>query len=369
MTPMPETTKQATGAEPEHASPEHESNSWGKAEPSAEPLPEWNTAVEIWGAAWEFHQYGLGALFGVVGLLALVALIKISKNGGGTRQKKVSLVVLSQIIIFGFSRCIFLCVDAYNSRKYLPGTVLNLIWAIGQPCLVTAFMLIFLVLRNALVMKSRFQNWYTTRNIALVTVPYYIFVFASEVIVSFIPSYKGLIFACQIINILLYVSLASFYTYISVLIWKKLRLVRQGASKTQDTGKQTFSIFKRCIAAAVGGFSIAAMHVYGAVSVHGIFSNAQYVPPWPWFGFTTSLRCIEIGMSVLLYMTSTHNTAGQQSRRRADIAPMSMVQSKADVKFAYDSEISETCKNEPIKNQCTSKESGTFISNESNMNG
>ncbi|XP_078381513.1 uncharacterized protein LOC144664284 [Oculina patagonica] len=331
MTARPENTKESTVAEAEYASPEQESNNFGKPEPTAEPQPEWNIAVETWGAAWEFHQYGLGVLFGIVGFLSFVALLKIFKDGGGIRQKKVSLVVLSQIIIFGFSRCLFLCVDAYHSKNYLPLKAVNLIWGIGQPCLVTAFMLIFLVLRNALVMKSRFQNWYTTRNIALVTVPYYIFVFTSEVVVLFLPSYKGLIFACQITNILLYISLALFYTYISALIWKTLRLVRKGASKTQDRGKQTSAIFKRCVAAAVGGFSVAALLIYTTVSVHGVLSNAQYVSPWPWFASTTSLRCLEIGMSVLLYMTSMHNTAGQQVRRRIDIAPMTVMMSKVSV--------------------------------------
>ena len=189
-------------------------------------------------------------------------------------------------------------------------------------------MLIFLVLRNALVMKSRFQNWYTTRNIALVTVPYYTFVFASEMIVSFIPAYRALILACQITNILLYLILASFYSYISILIWKTLRLVRRAASKGQERGKQTSAIFKRCVAAAVIGFSAAALLVYATVGVNGVFPNEQYVSPWPWFAFTTSLRCLEIGMSVLLYTTSVYSAAGQQNRRRIDVAPMTVMESK-----------------------------------------
>ena len=327
MTSEPETTKQT--AETEFVSPEQESTSWGKAEPRAEPQPEWSTAVDTWGAAWDFHQYGLGTCFGIVGILALVAFLKLFKTNAAARQKKVSLVVLSQIIIFGFSRCVFLCVDAYNSKNYLHITVLDLIRGIGEPCLITAFMLIFLVLRNAIVMKGRFQNWYTTRNIALVTVPYFIFVFASEVIVSFFPSYKGLIFACQIINTLLYFSLAWFYVFISSLIWKKLRLVRKGASKTHTRGQQTLSIFKRCIGAVVGGFGIGAMHVYAMASVHSVFSDAQHVSVWPWFAFQTSMRCLEVGMSVLLYMTGTQNTAGP-ARNKTDVAPRTLMQSNLE---------------------------------------
>ena len=218
MSARPETTTKKTyGSEAEYASPEHELSGWGAEveptdQPTAEPVPEWDTAVETWGAAWDIHQYGLGGLFGIVGVLALVALLRICKGSGGFRQKKVSVVVLSQIVLFGLSRCLFLCVDAYHSKGHVPSTAVNVIWGIGEPCLITAFMLIFLVLRNALVMKSRFQNWYTTRNIALVTVPYYTFVFASEMIVSFIPAYRALILAGQITNILLDLILASFYS-------------------------------------------------------------------------------------------------------------------------------------------------------------
>ena len=334
MSARPETiTRETSGSEAEYASPEQESSGWGAkveqtGEQTAEPVPDWNTAVETWGAAWDIHQYGLGGMFGIVGVLALVGLLRICKSSGGVRQKKVPVVVLSQIVLFGLSRCLFLCVDAYHSKSHVPSTAVNVIWGVGEPCLITAFMLIFLVLRNALVMKSRFQNWYTTRNIALVTVPYYTFVFASEMIVSFIPGYRALILACQIINILLYLILASFYSYISILIWKTLRLVRRGASKGQERGKQTLAIFKRCVAAAVIGFSAAALLVYAAIGVNGVFSNEQYVSAWPWFAFTTSLRCLEIGMSVLLYTTSVYSVAGQQNRRRIDVAPMIVMQSK-----------------------------------------
>lgn len=350
MTATPETVAESVRHRAEFINLEQESaNGVGQAEPH----PVWKKAKETWGAAWYFHQYGIGVSYGIVGIFALKALFKMLKDNRGSRQKKVSLVVLSQIIIFGFSRCFFLCVDAYHSKNYLPVAAVNLIWGIGHPCLVTAFMLIFLVLRNAVVMKRRFQDWYTTRNIALVTVPYYSFVFASEVTVSFLPSYNGLIFACQIINTLLYVSLALFYTYTSALIWKKLSLLRMGASKTHGRGKQTSAIFKRCIAAAVGGFSIGVMQSYAMVSVHDVSYNTQYVSPWPWFAFNTSMRCLEVGMSMLLYMTGTQNTAGQQARGRMDVAPMSMMLSKVETQVSKHSEKSDTFQVLRLNLQCT----------------
>ncbi|XP_068687238.1 proline-rich transmembrane protein 4-like [Montipora foliosa] len=336
MTSKPEPPMPATEADSEHVIPEHESISWGQAEPTAEPQPEWSAAIHTWGAAWDFHQYGLGGCFGLIGLVALVTLLKLLKTNSGTRQKKVSLVVLAQIVLFGFSRCVFLCVDAYNSKQYFHPVMLNLIWGVAQPCLITAFILVFLVLRNAIVMKERFQNWYTSRNIALVTVPYFLFVFSSEAIVSFFPSYKGLVLACQLIATILYLSMAGFYVFISVLIWKKLRLVLRGTSETQVRGRQTFSILKRCIGAALGGFSIGTMHVYAMASVFSVFSDTKHVEAWPWFAFHTSMRCLEIGMSVLLYMTGKQNTTAT-SQRRVDVAPTTLIQSKPEGKVAWTS--------------------------------
>ena len=321
-----ESSPETTGIEAEYSSPEQGSINGGRAEPAAEPQPEWTTAVNQWGIAWDFHQYGIGACFGLAGMLALVAFLRMLITNKETRQKKVSLVVLSQITLCGFSRCIFLSVDAYHSKKHIHITVLNLIWGLGQPSLVTAFMLIFLVLRNALTLKARFQTWYTTRNIALVTVPYFTVVFASEVVVSLMPSYKAFIFACQIINTLLYLSLACFYVFISFLIWKKLRLVRNGLSKTRTRGQKTLSILKRCVGAFFGGFSIAIMHVYSMTGVYSVFSDVQHVAVWPWFAFNTSLRCLEIGMCVLLYTMGTENT--EKRPRKIDVAPLTLIQSK-----------------------------------------
>lgn len=69
MSARPETTTKET----EYARPEHELSGGGvevepTGEPTAEPVPEWDTAVETWGAVWDIHQYGLGGLFGIVGV-------------------------------------------------------------------------------------------------------------------------------------------------------------------------------------------------------------------------------------------------------------------------------------------------------------
>ena len=330
MTSGPTSSTKVTEADSPIESSECESIGVNRVEPTAEPQPEWNKAIQLWGAAWDFHQYGLGACFGLIGLVAIVTLLKLLKFNRGARQKRVSLVVLSQIVSFGFSRCVFLCLDAYHSKQNLPFAVLNIIWGMGQPCLIAAFMLIFLVLRNALVMKTRFQNWYTPRNIAIITIPYFLFVFSSETVVSFFPTYKALLLVCQIIGAVLHLSLAGFYCYIAVLIRQEMHLVRQRSGQTTVRGRRSFAKFKRCIGAALGGFSIGIMHVYSMVSMNRVFSATKHVDAWPWFAFQTSMRCLEIGMSVLLYVTGIQKSA-VVSRVRVDAAPMMHPQAHAKV--------------------------------------
>ena len=92
MSSIPEIVVTSVGPETECIGLEQESAKGGiQAEPKAEPHPEWSTAVETWGAAWELHQFGLGSLFGIIGLFALSAFFKLLKNNRGCRQKKVSL--------------------------------------------------------------------------------------------------------------------------------------------------------------------------------------------------------------------------------------------------------------------------------------
>ena len=99
-------------------------------------------------------------------------------------------------------------------------------------------------------------------------------------------------------------------------------------TKENFSRRQTSSVLKLCIAAAVGGFSFAAMQIYALMSVHRALYDVQNSSPWNWFAFTTSLRCLEMGMSLLLYTTGTINIAGQRVRGRINVASLSMMQSK-----------------------------------------
>ena len=291
----------------------------------AEPLPEWSKAIKVWGVAWEFHQYGLGAVYALLFFMISMWLWKrIRRVLTGNQGNKVPIIVLSLLGFFCLTRSLCLCTDAYHWRKITPVAFVNVLWGIGQPCLIAAYTLFFIVMRNALTLKQHFQQWYNTRNIAIATLPYFIFALAAELTLLFVPAYKGLTFTCQLLYILFGVSLTVFYAIISVLLWKRLSISKNqwATDTTRARGKRTRAILRTCIAAAFGGLSICAMQFYAMTSVYGVFSNARSVPAWPWWAFQTTFRVIEICMvAILCYAVNDRGV----DAKKGEIAPSSIV--------------------------------------------
>ena len=289
-----------------------------KAEVLAEPLPEWSKAVEEWGIGWDFHQYGLGAIYALVFLFMVISLCRRFKGARVIPQNKVPMIVLSLLGLFCFTRSLFLCIDAYHWKKVAPVFVINILWGVGQPFLITAYTLVFIVMRNALVLKLRFQKWYNTRNITMATLPYFLFALGAEFTISFIPAFKGLTFACQTLYILFGLSLTVFYSMVAFLIWKKFTVIESSkrwateSSRTRET--RTRAILRTCFAAIVGGVLICVMQVYAMSGVYGVFSDKRHVSAWPWLAFQTMFRIVEIYMVVVLwYAVNERNTQAKKS--------------------------------------------------------
>lgn len=325
--PEPENRVNNSDPETEPTAPEHHP----KAEVLAEPLPEWSKAVEEWGIGWDFHQYGLATIYTFVFLFIVVTLWKRFKGARVIPQNKVPIIVLSLLGMFCLTRSLFLCIDAYHWRKIAPVFVINVLWGVGQPCLITAYTLVFIVMRNALVLKLRFQKWYNTKNIVIATLPYFFFVLGAEFTISFIPTFKGLTFACQTLYILFGLSLTVFYSMISILIWKKFTIIesskRWATESSRTRGSRTRAILRTCLAAVVGGVLICVMQVYAMSGVYGVFSDARYVSAWPWLGFQTMSRIVEIYMVVVLWHAVNERNA--QARKSDSLTPTIIVSAES----------------------------------------
>ncbi|XP_008065151.1 proline-rich transmembrane protein 4, partial [Carlito syrichta] len=97
-----------------------------EGQPPAAPLPlflltlevDWAEARARWGLAWEAHVYGVGALFGLVALLALLALALLPWRcpPGAPCLALLDLLLLSA----GATRAFPLFYDAYGHRDRLP---------------------------------------------------------------------------------------------------------------------------------------------------------------------------------------------------------------------------------------------------------
>ena len=337
-----------TTAEPGHvtAEPTPESEPTAESEPTgrpqaeapAEPTPEWSTATEVWGVAWELHQYGIGTAFLIVALFVLFVLFRIQLRGASSnRQKWIQMIVLSLLFVFNITRSLILFADAYHSRGVLPRALLQVLWGLAYPCIITAYALIFVILKNALMLKQKFQNWYTAKNIALVTVPYFLFALAGELTFGLTPRLKEIGFVCQLLYVTFGFLLSGFYVFIAALLWWKLgnygnATKKNGTSQSgpEDRGRRTRSIFRICLAIAGGGFVLCCVQFYGMVGVYGALSDATYVDPWPWFAFNTVLRVLEIYLCVILYLVAMKNSG--KKNKRIEVAPITVTSGHA--KFA-----------------------------------
>ena len=94
----------------------------------AEPLPEWSKAIKEWGVAWEFHQYGLGAVYALLFFMISMWLWKrIRRVLTGNQGNKVPIIVLSLLGFFCLTRSLCLCIDAYHWRKITPVAFVNVL--------------------------------------------------------------------------------------------------------------------------------------------------------------------------------------------------------------------------------------------------
>ncbi|XP_012644580.1 proline-rich transmembrane protein 4 isoform X1 [Microcebus murinus] len=123
-----------------------------EGQPPAASLPlffltleaDWAEARARWGVAWEAHVYGVGALFGLVALLALLALALLPWRcpPGAPCLALLDLLLLSA----GTTRAFPLFYDAYGHRERLPALAWLLLQDLPLPCLAAGLGLACLLL-------------------------------------------------------------------------------------------------------------------------------------------------------------------------------------------------------------------------------
>lgn len=124
----------------------------GEGQPPVARLPlffltleaDWAEARARWGLAWEAHVYGVGALFGLVALLALLALALLPWRC----PPGAPCLALLDLLLFsaGTTRAFPLFYDAYGHRDRLPALAWLLLQDLPLPCLAAGLGLACLLL-------------------------------------------------------------------------------------------------------------------------------------------------------------------------------------------------------------------------------
>ncbi|XP_051705724.2 proline-rich transmembrane protein 4 isoform X1 [Oryctolagus cuniculus] len=104
----------------------------------------WAEARARWGLAWEAHVYGVGALFGLVVLLALLALALLPWRCPPGAPCLALLDLL--LLLAGTTRAFPLFYDAYGHRERLPALAWLLLQDLPLPCLAAGLGLACLLL-------------------------------------------------------------------------------------------------------------------------------------------------------------------------------------------------------------------------------
>lgn len=108
-------------------------------------IPTWKVSGSRRAVAWDVHTYLTGSLFVVLSAYSIFGLIRLRTfTHLFTQGYFVALNFLT--LILGITRAVYLLYDPYNSRKKYPSVVALFLYNIAQPCLTSAFAILFLAL-------------------------------------------------------------------------------------------------------------------------------------------------------------------------------------------------------------------------------
>nr|XP_020468465.1 proline-rich transmembrane protein 4-like [Monopterus albus] len=290
---------------------------------------DWNSALAIWGFAWEAYIYGLGSVFIVFGLISMVCLL-----GLPLRCPPGSLYfTLLHLFLSAFSGIQSFCLlyDAYNHHDHLPPLGSLLLSELSFPCLISAFSLIFNVLSLRLRMHLSLPLAISTSFSALPKPYLLLFISLLHFGVSvgcvgvlhlfhnlptMILLFPQCVFVC--LTIFLSCSYLIFYCLIQVDTKHIYRLndneegggspeVLRPAScpfaKVEDWGRAA----RAGIGAALCLLGCGGLQLYGILHALGLGGvNGNGLQPWPWWGYQVGCRLCEAGVCLGLSVIGTH---------------------------------------------------------------
>lgn len=325
---MPPSAEQEMNKTPSSVEPSRTTN------PNPEPLPDWNEALMAWKSLWEIHFIGFGLLFLGVALFSCICVVKIKHRAGGMTLGNYFLAVCLMLMVFSFSRTLFLMLDPYESHTVLnlPVLLIRILFAIGYPCLTSALSLIhfaFLEVNKLRLVSRRLQN---IKFLVTVIATHFVFVLVVYLLITLAPKLARLLILCQTILIVWWFVLALCFLYSGWQVNWQSQLTAKffKATTTKERTASTLStssLDSRVTAgqkmhvhadhneppkgaqkiARISGLASLLALLYVAAELYSLFSlynlydlEENSVDHWSWWGYQTCNRMLDFLLCLVI---------------------------------------------------------------------
>ncbi|XP_029968947.1 proline-rich transmembrane protein 4 [Salarias fasciatus] len=285
------------------------------APPMLVPLyTDWNSAMAVWGLAWEAHVYGAGCVFAMLTLASALNLLCLPLRcpSGCGYFALVSLFLLAA----GCTRSFSLLYDAYGHQDRLPSTEASLmLYEAPFPCLTAAFGLVFLLLS----MRSRMQLSYSAFQrpcfLACLVILHFAAAFGPVTLLKFYQQEPPLCLFLSLISRGAFVALATFLSTAYFVFYIYVRADSKHIYHLNNTSPTPAERYNRCPFAesrdwdraavtvclsALFSLACAGLQLYAMLNAMGVAGGEEVFHPWPWWTFQFSCRLCELGICLTL---------------------------------------------------------------------
>ncbi|XP_022096084.1 uncharacterized protein LOC110982156 [Acanthaster planci] len=312
--PEPETEPEPE-AEP---SAEPEPTDIPELPPFAEPVPDWDEALPMYGIFWIIHIYILGSLFALLALYSFVSLIRLRSRRLLSRGYFVALNIM--MLIMGLDRAIYLFVDAYNHKSIFPLPVAYMLLGMGFPCLSSAFSILFLALLHSTRTRLVSPKIQRAKVLASIIIFHFTVSIVVDVTVGLFTKAQVLLLLCQGVFLIWGLFLSISYLVIfrrlhksSVRQFRELSRLSMSRRTSTLYGISPFvkkprnnwgSAIKVTLFTSFFGVAIGLLQLYGILVVYGPLG--EKVPePWSWVWYQLAFRICELVMCILMSYVAT----------------------------------------------------------------
>ena len=314
--------------------PESEQEAISEAEINpllAEPVPEWDEAMQKYKWGWNFLVYVFATLFLFLGLYCVSNIVcLLHMKHLFSRNYFIMLNIL--ILIICVLRGLYLSIDAHNRNDTFHEILNHFLYSTTFPCLTSAFSILFYALLLATrvqVLSARIQKLSVL--LAIITFHFTLSI-AADIIVGIFASSGVLLQICQFVYIIwgTILFIAFFYIFrklhtaaayrskISIYRGKMLVSAHQNRrttvrlnssviethlSKQDKIARKKYNLnttVKVTLVSAVLGVMCVLIELYGMFGVYKIYKDRHIPAAWPFFAYQFLLRLLEYCMCCLM---------------------------------------------------------------------